>query len=96
MKKGKRLNEIYKLDLDKKISIWRFYSHYCRGSNSFYCKGNLKEIVQRVAQSLGISERDLWYCIQFRKKYPDLNNLPEGKNITWHKIENRLLKAEKL
>ena len=50
-----------------------------------------KQIVSLVAKSLDCSERELYRCIQFRKKYPELNNLPEGKNITWHKIVNYYL-----
>ena len=47
-----------------------------------------KQIVSLVAKSLDCAERELYRCIQFRKKYPKLNDLPEGKNITWHKIVN--------
>ena len=50
-----------------------------------------KQIVSLVSKSLDCSERELYRCIQFRKKYPELNNLPEGKNITWHKIVNKYL-----
>ncbi len=54
-----------------------------------------KKIVQGLAESLKVSERDVWYCIQFRKKYPDLNNLPEGKAISWTKIVNEYLPKQK-
>ena len=50
-----------------------------------------KQIVSLVAKSLDCSERELYRCIQFRKKYPKLTDLPEGKNITWHKIVNQYL-----
>lgn len=50
------------------------------------------ELVQRVALEIHIGERDLQYCLAFRKKYPDLKDmwqrLPEGKNISWHKLIN--------
>ena len=49
------------------------------------------KIVQHVAQSLSCSPRDIWYCLQFRKKYPDLNTLPEGKAISWRRIVNEYL-----
>ena len=50
-----------------------------------------KQIVMLVSKSLNCSDRELYRCIQFRKKYPDLDNLPEGKKISWHKIVNQYL-----
>lgn len=50
-----------------------------------------RQIIVTVSKALNCSERELYRCIQFRKKYPDLNNLPEGKAITWHKIVNQYL-----
>ncbi len=41
-----------------------------------------------VSLALNCSKREIYRCIQFRKKYPKLNDLPEGKNITWHKMVN--------
>lgn len=41
-----------------------------------------------VSQALSCSKREIERCVQFRKKYPNLDKLPEGKNITWHKIVN--------
>lgn len=49
------------------------------------------EIVQRVAESLGMAKRSVWYAIQFVRKYPDLDTLPEGKNVNWHKITQKYL-----
>ena len=40
-----------------------------------------KEIVSRVSISLGKSRQTIHRVIQFVKKYPDLNMLPEGKNM---------------
>ena len=50
-----------------------------------------KKILSRVTESIGMRERDLYRCIQFYEMYPDLNKLPHGKNISWHKIANDLL-----
>jgi len=50
-----------------------------------------EKIVQGLAESLNMSSRILWYAIQFVKKYPDLNTVPEGKNITWNKIITKYL-----
>ncbi len=53
-----------------------------------------REIVQRVAGSLGKSSRTINYSVQFAKAYPDIQALPEGKNISWHKICNKLLSGK--
>ena len=53
-----------------------------------------QEITAQVSQSLGKHKRTIERAIQFYKKYPDLNKLPEGKNTSWHKIVNKYL-AEK-
>ena len=50
-----------------------------------------KEIVQRLADSINMSPRSMWYAIQFYEKYPDLSILPSGKNLSWSKIVNTLL-----
>lgn len=50
-----------------------------------------QEIVQRIAKSLGKNKRTIYYAIQFAQKYADLNQLPEGKNISWHKVCTKIL-----
>jgi len=45
-----------------------------------------KNILQGLAKSIGISDRTLYYAIQFYEKYPQLDFVPEGKNITWNKL----------
>ena len=54
-----------------------------------------QEITSRVSQSLDKSKRTIERSIQFARKYPELNKLPEGKDISWHKICNKLLPATK-
>ena len=54
-----------------------------------------KKIVNDLAESLNMSSRILWYAIQFVQKYPDLNKVPEGKNITWNKIITKYLPTSK-
>ena len=54
-----------------------------------------EKIVQGLAESLNMSSRILWYAIQFVQKYPDLNEVPEGKNITWNKIITKYLTTSK-
>ena len=55
-----------------------------------------EKICQRVGESLGKSRQTIQYAIQFAEKYPDLDLLPEDKNINWHKItQNYLPKPKK-
>lgn len=55
----------------------------------------IRPCLQRVAVELKISERDLYYCVAFRKKFPRMEELwekaPEGKNISWHKLINNYI-----
>jgi len=44
------------------------------------------KIVQGLGNSLNISKSTIYYAIQFAKKYPKLDEVPEGKNITWNKV----------
>jgi hypothetical protein len=48
-------------------------------------------VVKRVAEAIGRSERTLWYAIRFYDKFPDLNMLPEGKDLSWREICRRYL-----
>lgn len=50
-----------------------------------------EKIVQRVAESMGKSKRTVQNAVKFAKKYPDLSELPGGKEMSWHKICNNLL-----
>jgi len=50
-----------------------------------------KEICSHVSESLGKSRQTINRAIQFAKKYPELELLPEGKNATWHDICNKYL-----
>lgn len=58
-----------------------------------YAKGN-KSCVQGLALSLKQSERTLYYAVQCFDTYPDIQKLPEGKNITWNKLITKYLPAE--
>ena len=50
-------------------------------------------IVSLVAQSIGKSTRNIYRAIEFAKRFPDLDLLPEGKNTTWYMIINKYLPA---
>lgn len=55
----------------------------------------LRPLLQHVANSLDLSERTLYYATEFVKRYPDLNKLPNGKNVSWHTITQKLLPTKK-
>ena len=59
-----------------------------------YSKGN-KSSVQDLARNLKQSERTLYYAIQCFDTYPDIQQLPEGKNITWNKLMTKYLPESK-
>lgn len=50
-----------------------------------YAKGN-REFLASLAQNIGISTRTIYYCLQAYDKYPQIDTLPEGKNISWNKL----------
>ena len=52
-------------------------------------------LVQGVAEAMGRSERTIWYAVQFVNAYPDMDALPDGKNLSWWKIVNQLLPKHK-
>ena len=54
-----------------------------------------EKIVQGLAESLDTSSRTVHYALQVYKKYPDLTQLPEGKNITWNKLITKYLPEPK-
>ncbi len=55
----------------------------------------LEKRLQTLAGDVGIAERTLWYALAFYDKYPELDELPEGKNITWNKIITKYLPEPK-
>jgi hypothetical protein len=40
-------------------------------------------------------KKDIHYAIELFKKYPDVNSVPEGKNVSWYKITKTLPAYEK-
>ena len=55
-----------------------------------HAKGN-KSSVQDLARKCQTSERTFYYAIQFYEKYPSLDTVPEGKNISWNKLLTKYL-----
>ena len=54
-----------------------------------------KEIRSYMTRDTSLSDRTIRRAIQFAKKYPDINLIPEGKNISWNKIVNKYLPGKK-
>src|SRR3990167_4444400 len=54
-----------------------------------------KKIAQDLAQSVGVSERTINYACAAYDKYPDIQTLPEGKNISWNKLITKYLPQPK-
>src|SRR3990167_7926434 len=52
-------------------------------------------VLQGLANDLSISTRTLHYALQAYDKFPKLDEIPEGKNITWNKLITEYLPAPK-
>jgi hypothetical protein len=64
---------------------------------------NVKEyvgIVKRLSVDVKISESEIYRCIEFRSKYPDLEKafqtFDEGENVSWDKIRQKYLPEQGL
>jgi len=60
-----------------------------------FAKGS-KTFVQDLARNLNTSDRTIYYALQAFDKYPDIQKLPEGKNITWNKLITKYLPKQKV
>src|SRR5690349_4099313 len=49
-------------------------------------KISANELVQGLGQYIERGRSTLHYALQFYKKFPDLNQLPDGKNASWNKV----------
>jgi len=47
--------------------------------------------IKRLAYEIERDEEDIIRAILFYKKYPELNRLPGGKNISWYSICEKYL-----
>jgi len=54
-------------------------------------KVSANQVTQQVAEKLSVSQRTLQYAVQFFQMFPDLDTLPEGKDISWRKIVRKYL-----
>lgn len=71
------------------MSRWTLIEGYHRVGELL--KNQKSVTVTQISEELGRPRRHLERCRQFYKKYSDLDMLPEGKNISWHKIVNTYL-----
>ena len=60
----------------------------------WHAKGSYTYL-QDLANNLKISTRTLHYALQAYDKYPSLDNIPEGKNISWNKLITKYLPEAK-
>ena len=60
--------------LGERIVTDENYSRHARDRN----------YVSRLTLSTEIPERTIWRAIQFYNKYPELEEVPEGKNVSFH------------
>ena len=58
-------------------------------------KDGIVNLLKRLAVDLRKSQRTLYNAVSLFDQYPDLNDLPDGKNISWHKICNKHLEKSK-
>ena len=55
---------------------------------------DLRKRLQELAKFIGKRERSLYYAVEFVRKFPDINALPEGKDINWYRIIHKYLTTE--
>ena len=79
-------------------SRWALVEGYHQLGGRIVAENNLdrkevygKNILTDLSKSIGVSERNLYRAIQFYEKYPQLDTVPEGKNISWNKIVTKYL-----
>jgi frataxin-like iron-binding protein CyaY len=67
--------------IGEEVATDPLYKKYSKGAG---------QLIKDIAQKINRSEQDLYFCVQFYKKYPVLSKaletLPEGKKISWGKI----------
>lgn len=50
---------------------------------------------ETAAREMHHRVKDLHYAIELARKYPDVNSVPDGKNVSWYKITKTLPPYEK-
>ena len=55
---------------------------------------HLEKQLKGLAGDVGVSERTLWYALACFDKYPTLDTIPEGKNISMNKLITKYLPSK--
>lgn len=78
-----------KWEVGKRIAEDAGYKKFGKGSGKF---------VQSLADAVGCSESNVYMCVQFYEKFPAggdagrlFDELPDGKDVSWHKIAQKYL-----
>jgi len=79
----------------KFIARWVLVEGYHKIGERLQGVKNKRGIIVTVTKETGIKERTLYRAIQFYNRFPNLDLLPEGKNVSWHDICNKYLPAQK-
>jgi len=58
-------------------------------------KNKAGAILSDLIKDIGVSQATLYRAIAFYNKYPSLEDVPEGKNISWNKIITKYLTDSK-
>ena len=54
-----------------------------------------RNIVQNLAKSIGRSTRWIYYAIAVAEEWPDINDVPDGKNVSMNKLITKYLTPPK-
>lgn len=52
---------------------------------------DLTKTLTALSADVNLSERTLWRALACYDKYPDIQQIPEGKNITWNRLITKYL-----
>lgn len=79
----------YNIRMDLIQLKWDIGNRIIQERGNFKRFGYGEKMVETVAQDINISRTELFYCIQFAKKYPELSTIMDnfGKDITWTTIK---------
>lgn len=104
-----RSEEWYEVMIDESVAIltergynikvelihlkWELGNRIFKEKGNFERFGYGKKIVETVARDLNVSRTELFYCIQFAEKYPELSTIMDswGKDMNWTKIKRDYL-----
>ncbi len=70
-------------------------AHHKVGQIILSLPGTVAENVHALAEQTDRGERLLYYSVKFAQTYKTVNDLPEGKNVTWNKVIREHLTTSK-